>query len=177
MLKVIINKIRCALMSRTEYVNYLRKQGVIIGENCDISKNAVFGSEPWLIKIGNNVRITQHVQFITHDGGLWTLRKMGLIPESSVKFGRIVVGDNCNISWNVTIMPNVTIGDNCVIAAGAVVTKDIPSGEIWGGVPAKKIETVEEYYTKIKDDIVPTFGMSSEIKRKYLLENKPELFE
>ena len=37
----------------------------------------------------------------------------------------------------------VTIGDNSAIAAGAVVTKDIPPGEIWGGVPAKFIKKVE----------------------------------
>lgn len=35
-------------------------------------------------------------------------------------------------------MPGVHIGDNCVIACGAVCTKDIPSGEIWGGGSCKK---------------------------------------
>ena len=35
-------------------------------------------------------------------------------------------------------MPDIIIGDNCIVAAGSVVTHDIPSGEVWGGVPAKK---------------------------------------
>ena len=79
MLKLVLHKIRKVLSSPNAYINLLREDGVNIGEGCDISKSAVFGSEPWLISIGNNVRITQKVQFITHDGGLWTLRKMDLI--------------------------------------------------------------------------------------------------
>ena len=39
------------------------------------------------------------------------------------------------------ILPGVTIGEGAVVAGGAVVTKDIPSFEIWGGVPAKKIRS------------------------------------
>ena len=135
MLKLVLHKIRKVLSSPNAYINLLREDGVNIGEGCDISKSAVFGSEPWLISIGNNVRITQKVQFITHDGGLWTLRKMGLIKEDEVKYGNITIGDNCNISWNTIIMPNVHIGKNVVVAAGAVVTKSIPDGEVWGGGP------------------------------------------
>lgn len=175
-LQLVIDKLRREAMSKSQYVDYLRKKGAIIGENCDISKSANFGSELWLIQIGNNTRITQRVQFITHDGGLWTLRKMGLINEKEVKYGKIIIGDNCNISWDVTIMPNVKIGDNCVIAAGAVVTKDVPSREVWGGVPAHRIETIEEYFNKIKGTTVPTNGMTNAEKRKYLMENKPGLF-
>ena len=37
-------------------------------------------------------------------------------------------------------MSGVTIGRGAVVAAGAVVTKDIPPYEVWGGVPAKKIK-------------------------------------
>lgn len=36
-------------------------------------------------------------------------------------------------------MPGVHIGRGAVIAAGAVVSKDVPELEIWGGVPAHKI--------------------------------------
>lgn len=84
MIKQGINYIKKLMMSRQEYIEFLRKKGVSIGEGCDINKTANFGSEPWLISIGNNVRVTQRVQFITHDGGLWTLRKMGLINNSAV---------------------------------------------------------------------------------------------
>ena len=176
MIKPYVKIIKKYLMSQRSYIKYLRSVGVKIGKNCDISKSANFGSEPWLISIGDNVRITQKVQFITHDGGLWTLRKMGLIGAKEVKYGNISIGNNCNISWNVIIMPNVHIGNNCIIAAGAVVTKDVPEGEIWGGIPAKKIESIEEYFNKIKDNTVFTFGMDNKQKREYLKKNRPDLF-
>ena len=176
-ISLVINKMRKEFMSKEKYISYLRKKGLTVGNNCDISKSANFGSELWLIKIGNNTRITQRVQFITHDGGLWTLRKMGLIDEKEVKYGNIVIGDNCNISWDVTIMPNVKIGNNCVIAAGAIVTKNVPDGEVWGGIPAKKIETIEEYYEKIKNNTFPTNGMSIKEKKEYLQKKVPNWFD
>lgn len=116
-LKLVCKKVRKILLSQESYAKFLRKQGVCIGENCDIDKSANFGSEPWLITIGNNVRVTQRVQFITHDGGLWTLRKMRLVGANEVKYGNIYIGDNCNISWDVIIMPNVHIGNNVIVAA------------------------------------------------------------
>lgn len=169
-------KLRITLMGRQRYIKYLRGLGVRIGENCDIEKSADFGSEPYLVKLGNSTRITRGVKFITHDGGLWTLRKMGLIESTMVKYGPIVVGDNCNISWDVIIMPNVTIGDNCIVAAGAVVTKDIPSNSIWGGVPAKRIESVEEYYEKVKGSCIPTFSMTGTEKEEYIRKKYPSWF-
>ncbi len=75
--KQIIRKAICALMSPLQYQKYLRKTGVTIGKGCIVDKSAIFGSEPWLIRIGDNVRITKNVQFITHDGG-------GVDPETHV---------------------------------------------------------------------------------------------
>lgn len=51
----------------------------------------------------------------------------------------IQVGRNCWIGAKVTVCDGVTIGDHCVIAAGAVVTRDIPSNHLAGGVPARII--------------------------------------
>lgn len=49
----------------------------------------------------------------------------------------VTIGKDCWIGGNATILPGVTIGDNVVVAAGAVVTKDLPSNTVCGGVPAR----------------------------------------
>lgn len=173
----VLDFIKKQLMNKSQYVDSLRKKGVVIGSNCDISKTANFGSEPFLIKIGDNVRITQRVQFITHDGGLWVLRNLGLIGKSENKYGSIVIGNNCNISWDVTIMPNVKIGNNCIVAPGAVVTKSFPDGSILGGVPARLIETIEEYNKKVQGNTVPLYGKDCKTKYEYLKLHCSELFK
>jgi len=51
----------------------------------------------------------------------------------------ISIGSQVWIGAKVVITPGVCIGDRVIVAAGAVVTKNIPDRELWGGVPAKKI--------------------------------------
>lgn len=50
-----------------------------------------------------------------------------------------VLGDNVVVCTGAKILGNVKIGDNVIIAANAVVTKDVPSNAIVGGIPAKVI--------------------------------------
>lgn len=52
----------------------------------------------------------------------------------------IIIGKGCWIASGAIIIGRVTIGDNVIVAAGAVVTKDIPSNKIVGGIPAKIIK-------------------------------------
>lgn len=50
-------------------VKWARRMGVEIGENTMIAPTVSFSSEPYLIKIGNNVQVTDNVSFNTHGGG------------------------------------------------------------------------------------------------------------
>lgn len=148
-------------------IKYARKIGVMVGKDCEIQKKVFWGSEPYLIKIGDHVRVTEGVRFITHDGGLWVFRKT-LLPDAD-KFGPITVGNNVHIGMNSIIMPGVRIGNNVVIACGAVVTKDVKDNTVVGGVPAKEIESIDTYYNKIKDKIDLTKKYDSKQKKNYLL--------
>ena len=170
-LKKQITKIYEKMLSEEKYIEYLRKKGITIGENCSIARNIGFGTEPYLISIGNNVRLTQGISFITHDGGLWVLRNLNKVDKNADKFGRIKIGNNVNIGWNVIIMPNVTIGDNVIIGAGAIVTKNIPDNSVAVGIPARVIESIDEYYEKNKDKLLITKGMKYEEKKKTIEEN------
>lgn len=146
-----------------------RREGGVIGKDCEIHEQVEFGSEPYLITIGDHVRITRGVKFITHDGGVWVLRQNEELFDIDV-IGPIKIGNNVHIGWNAIIMPNVTIGDNCIIGAGAIVTKDIPSNSVAVGVPARVVENINEYREKILEKGIHTKELSEKEKKKYLME-------
>ena len=47
------------------------------------------------------------------------------------------------------MLPGVTIGDNCIIGAGSLVNRDVPPNTVYGGVPAKYIFSLKEFYEKM----------------------------
>ena len=147
-----------------------KAEGGIIGKNCEVHSQVEFGSEPYLITIGDHVRITQGVKFVTHDGGVWIFRQDNDMTDIDV-MGPIKIGNNVHIGWNAIIMPNVTIGDNCVIGAGAIVTKNIPSNSVAVGVPAKVIESTNQYRNKVLAKGLHTKKLSDREKKKYILEH------
>ena len=151
-------------------IKFWRSKGMQIGEGCEIYSSANFGSEPYLIKIGNNVRINSNVKCITHDGGVWVLRNLKEERKKADIFGCISIGNNVHIGTDAIIMPGVTIGNNCIIGCGAVVTKSIPDNSVAVGVPARVIETIEEYEVKNADRFIDTKGMDRQEKAEFLKE-------
>lgn len=150
-------------------VDFWRKKGLDVGRGCSIHPSATFGSEPYLIKIGNHVRINSGVSLVTHDGGMWVLRELYPDMKKADLFGVIKVGDNVHIGTNAMIMPNVTIGNNCIIGSCSVVTKNIPDNCVVAGIPAKIIRTIDDYRTKHFKDIVYTKDMTGEEKKSFLI--------
>lgn len=170
-MKTIVFKLLNLISRATNPQRFWRSKGLVLGRECEIYPTASFGSEPYLIRIGDHVRINSGVNFITHDGGCWVLRKYHNTPdcENIDLFGKIVVGNNVHIGTNAFIMPGVSIGDNCIIGCCAVVTSSIPSNSVAVGVPARVIETIDEYYAKHIEDLEYTKGMDLKQKRLYLM--------
>ena len=134
------------------FVNYLRRQGVQIGERVRIyspSHTLVDVSAPWLLTIGNNVCITHGVIILTHDYA-WAVLKQ--YPESAgAVYGAqspVKIGNNVFIGMNAVITRGVTIGNNVIIGAGSVVTSDCEDNSVYAGNPARRIMSVEEYREK-----------------------------
>ncbi|MBQ3055836.1 MAG: acyltransferase [Oscillospiraceae bacterium] len=164
----ILRRVKNRILRRKGMVSYWRSQGAKIGEGCDIHVNATLGSEPYLVEIGNHVRINTNVHILTHDGGVWVLR--GMKPEyaDADLFAPVKIGDNVHIGTGAMIMPGVTIGSNCIIGCDAVVTHDVPTGSVAVGVPARVIKTIEAYEEKNRDRLVHTKSMTSKEKREFL---------
>jgi acetyltransferase-like isoleucine patch superfamily enzyme len=57
--------------------------------------------------------------------------------------GPVRIGDNCWFGANCVVTGGVTIGDRTVVGANSVVTKDLPSGVVAAGAPAKVIKEIE----------------------------------
>lgn len=137
------------VMALSNPIKYARKLGVRIADDVQFTGIPNYGTEPWLISIGNKCLITQNVRFMTHDGAVNIIRRLDSKYSRIEKFGKIVIGENCFIGANSMIMPSVQIGANSIIAACSCVTKDVPAGEVWGGVPAKRICSSAEMAGKL----------------------------
>lgn len=151
----IIRRIKYHVMSPINYANSI---GVHLGRGVQITGKQEWTSEPYLIFIGEGTTVSKDVQFLTHDGSTRVFRKNDKY-KNVLRFGSIHVGSNCFLGARAIIMPGVAIGDNSIVAAGAVVTKDIPENEIWAGVPAKKISTVDVFAEKCLEQ-TPRYDVS-----------------
>ena len=56
----------------------------------------------------------------------------------------ITIGDNVWLGGGVIVCPGVTIGEDTVVGAGAVVTRDLPSGVVAAGVPARVLRAITD---------------------------------
>ncbi len=125
--------------------NRAKRLGVKVGKDCRLFSGN-FGSEGYLIEMGDHVTVTEGVQFITHDGGVWVFREED--SEADV-FGKIIIGNNVFIGINTIILPGVTLGDNTVVGAGSVVTKSFKGNCVIAGNPAREICSLDEYKGKL----------------------------
>lgn len=107
------------------------KNRVFIGRNTFIG---VF--KP--ISIGDNTIIGAY-SYIISANHCYESREVP-IRDQGFTGAPIVIEDDVWLGTHVVVLPGVTIGKGAIIAAGAVVNKDVPSYEIWGGIPAKFIK-------------------------------------
>jgi len=90
------------------------------------------------VTIGADCQIATRVQFLTATHPVDPEpRRIGW--ESGAP---IVLGDNVWLGGGVIVCPGVTIGDDTVVGAGAVVTRDLPSGVVAAGVPARVVREI-----------------------------------
>lgn len=134
-----------------------KRLGEIIGTEIDDS-TTIF--PPFHTNFGQSIRLGKNV-FINHAcsfldiGGITieddvqigprvnlTSENHPLDPEDRKTFlpGPIIIKRNAWIGAGATILPSVTVGENAVVAAGAVVSRDVPSNTVVVGNPAKVVK-------------------------------------
>ena len=124
-------------------VTLWRQYGAQIGENVVICTGKFDKGHAFLIKIGNNVTISD-AHLLTHDGS--TKKMLGYS-----KCGRIEIGDDVFVGANAVILPNVKIGNRVIVGAGAIVTKDVPDNSVVVGNPARVVCTYDEIEAKNRE--------------------------
>ncbi|MBO9559460.1 MAG: acyltransferase [Caulobacter sp.] len=127
---------------------YARRCGVKVGQGCRILSHN-FGTEPFLIEIGDRVTISGYVNFVNHDGSGWLMR-----DERGRRFTyrRIRIGSDVFVGAGTIILPGVSIGDRVVVGAGSVVTRSIPDGCVVAGNPARMIATYDAFQARVLKD-------------------------
>ncbi|MFH0863476.1 MAG: acyltransferase [Candidatus Gottesmanbacteria bacterium] len=111
--------------------------GIEIGDYTSINHHSVIDGRGGL-KIGKYVMISNNVCVFTSSHSFQKRDKP--MRFQAITQGRIVIEDDAWIGVNAVIMPGVTVGKGAIIAANAVVTNDVESYSIVGGIPAKLIK-------------------------------------
>ena len=114
---------------------YQHGPSIVIGNNSFIGNFCEFNVRR-KVTIGQNCLIAANCRLIDHDHNI---EGSGKLPPKAGKEGEIIVEDHVWIGAGVCVLKNVHIGHGAVVGANAVVTKDVPPNQIWGGVPARKI--------------------------------------
>jgi acetyltransferase-like isoleucine patch superfamily enzyme len=107
----------------------------VIGSNCTVQNGAIIGSRVKIVDLS-------HITFDTVIGdeaflsvGVYTMN-----DNSMQRGGQVVgpkIGRRARIGGGALLLPGVRIGEEAVVAAGAVVTKDVPPGNVVMGIPAR----------------------------------------
>lgn len=127
--------------------NFQVAKGVVINlsRNIEIGDNVYIAHDVWIngtggLSIGDNVIISPKVVIATTKHAYIN----GSISNTESYNGPIFIGNGTWVASNSTITMNVRIGKGCIIGANSSVTKNIPDFTFAGGVPAKKIKSLNE---------------------------------
>ena len=149
----------------------LVQRGLTVGKNFQPQKGCILDpSHCWLITIGDDVTLAPRVHILAHDAST----KMFL---GYTKIGLVTIGNQVFIGANSTILPNCRIGDRVIVGANSVVTKDLPSGGVYAGNPAKLVCSLDDYLEKMKRAMQPdnTFGAEYTISKGVTREQKENM--
>lgn len=112
-----------------------------IGDDVVIATGVNLRAAGGEIRIGTGSAIGQHSTVVAANHQVVLGEPYFKTPWDEAKTG-VEVGRNVWVAANCVLLPGTRIGDHSLIAAGSVVSGEVPAGEIWGGVPARRLKAV-----------------------------------
>ncbi|HLF16261.1 MAG TPA: acyltransferase [Candidatus Thermoplasmatota archaeon] len=107
----------------------LRRAGAKIGRHVSVGFEATLDIlYPQRITIEDDALIGYDTVILAHG----YLRR-------SYQVGDVRIGKGAAIGARCTILPGVTVGAGAVVGAHSLVNRDVPPGEFWAGVPARRV--------------------------------------
>lgn len=111
-----------------------RAMGAAVGERVAVGMEVTFDVLfPELIEIHDDVTIGYDTTLLCHE-----------YLRNEHRVGKIVIEGDVTVGANTTVLPGVRIGKGATVSAMSLVNKDIPPGEFWGGVPARRLRGAED---------------------------------
>lgn len=158
--KVLLHPLR--MMHYYGYSHVLQVEKMTRGKDLRLAPNSSFRNGE-RIALGDQVQVGEYTALWAGKSSSWinvgarttfgpncyvTAADYGLaagqhITDQEMKERDVIIGEDCWIGTKAVITAGVTLGDGCVIGAGSVVTKDVPSGAIAAGIPARVIKMRE----------------------------------
>lgn len=136
--------IKCPWMKKNGFVRipnnvsiWSPHKEVSFGDRVQLGPHCIIDCD---IEFGNSILCAKNVSFIGKDDHTYSNVKSFIWDSPRGDSSKTYIGDDVWIGHGSIILGGTKIGHGAIIAAGSVVTKDVPSCEIWGGNPAKKIK-------------------------------------
>ncbi|MDO8847892.1 MAG: acyltransferase [Coriobacteriia bacterium] len=123
---------------RIEVTSVLRElgEGIEIGDRVGVSEDCFLGAKGRIV-IGNDSMLGPSTKLIAENHS-FERTDIPIREQGETRKG-IVIGADCWLGANVVILDGVCVGDHSIVAAGAVVTEDVESLTVVGGVPARTL--------------------------------------
>ena len=122
-------------------VDLVRIDQLSLGNNISIHSHCYLDAGGG-ITIGDDVAIAHQTSILSFNHSWNDPDKP--IKDNPIAFAPIVIEDDVWVGCGCRILAGVTIHRRSIIAAGAVVTCDVPTHTVVGGVPAKVLQQITE---------------------------------